>query len=611
GLRTTVGNYQTVIAEGYVNVPVSDKVAVRIAALYDARDSYFNEGTTRPAFPIQLPAGKSSSLPKFNDNISVRGTISYKPTSNLKIIVAGDYSKLRGGRYDYVRQSNFYDFPAQPSPPYPPGTGDASKPTYVNRGADAQLTMPFALPFDLERKDSSWGLRGEVTWSIGDITLTYLGSFRQYDRGGQLAFQLFDIPLLSKPDDTYKQNSQELRVSYDGSDKLKLQAGIFYFNERNRTDGPVNFGALSPLVGPIFGVMTPTNSLERRTPQNIRSDSWAVFSQGTYSLLDSLRLTLGVRYTQDKKAREGFDESRAGPVYNPATDVRFLNKGNVGFNRVTWRAGLDYDLGPQTLAFFNVSTGYKAGGTNDGCLAGSVGSNGLACARPANTSTFYYRPETLTSYESGIKGQIPSLGLGYQLTAFHYDYSNLQLLRVPSNVQDVARFENAANARNTGIELESLLRVDSHTTINTGVTYLNTELGDYTPLGAAGPNFKGRPLERAPEFTVNLRFRHTRPLLDGDITFAAGTRFSDKYFIYDYSSAVVFVQPSFFKSDAMVEYRWGSDRFSLAAYVNNIENYVEVGGIQGGSNLPGIGLIAGSAAPGQPRTWGMRAAVKF
>ena len=121
----------------------------------------------------------------------------------------------------------------------------------------------------------------------------------------------------------------------------------------------------------------------------------------------------------------------------------------------------------------------------------------------------------------------------------------------------------------------------------------------------------GNNLERAPELTANIRLRHTRPLLSGNITFAGGTRYSASYYIYDYSAAVTFRQPAFFKSDALVEYAWADNRMSLTAFINNIENNVEVGGIQSGSQVPGIGLIAGSAVPGQPRTWGIRGAVKF
>jgi iron complex outermembrane receptor protein len=611
GLRATIGNYRTVITEGYVNVPVNEKLALRFAGLYDSRESFLREGTTNPALPIPLPPSDSLSLPKYNDNISVRGTLRFDATDNLRIVISGDYADLGGGRYDFVSQRNFFDFPAQPSPPFPPGSVDASKPTFGDRSTDERLTMPFALPFDLERDEQSWGVRSEISWTLGDFAIYYLGSHRQHHRAGQIAFSLFDIPLRTNPDDRYEQNSHELRASYDNAENFQVQVGAIYFNERNRIGGPVNFGALSPFVAPIFGVTGPTTTLQRSLDRNAKTDSWAIFSQGTYSISPALRLTLGARYTNDQKSGEGFDESRAGPVFNPATDARFLNLAEIGFDRVTWRAGLDYDLAPQTLAFLTVSTGYKAGGFNDGCVAGSVGSSGTPCVRPVAADSLYYQPETLTAYEGGLKGQIDAIGLGYQLTAFHYDYKNLQLLRVTTDLQAVSRFENAATARNTGVEFESLWRLDARTSLTLGGTWLDTELGDYQPLGPTGPNFAGRPLERAPEFTATARLRHTRPLLSGNITFAVGTRFSDSYFIYDYSSAVVFRQPSFFKSDALVEFSWAEDRLSLAAFVNNIEDYVEVGGIQNGSRVPGIGLIAGSAVPGQPRTWGLRAGVKF
>jgi iron complex outermembrane receptor protein len=611
GATLTVGNYNLVQVEGYLNVPVSDRIAFRVSGLFDQRDSYYREGVTQPVLPIPLPDQDSFPLPRYTDDISVRGTLLVQPTDSLDIVVTVDHADFGGGRYDYVSQRNFFDFAIQPSPPFPPGTEDGTRPTYVDRGANAQLTMPFAFPFELDRDDKQTGVRTEVRWRPGDVEITYLGSARTFSRRGVTAFALFDVPLLGRPKDDFDQSSHELRLSYELEDRLSVQGGLYNFREKNSTAGSTEFGPLSPFVGPVFGVFTPTQTLERLLVRTTRSNSWAFFAQGTYTLVDKLRLTFGARWTHDSKTREGYDESRAGPVYNPATDVRLLDKGRANFERVTWRAGLDYDIGASTMVYGAVATGFKAGGFNDGCLEGAIGEDGLACTNPANPDNFFYEPETVTSFEAGVKAFVPTIGLGIQVAAFHYIYDNLQLLRVTQDLRSTAVFENAANARNTGLEVEGNMRVGERTDFIGSFTWLHTELGDYTPLGPSGPNFKGRPLERSPEVTASLRVRHTIPVGFGNIVLGAGTRFSGSYYLYDYSTGTIFRQPSFFKSDALVELASRDGGLTVGAFINNIEDNVEVNGIQAGNAIPGIGVIPGYAAAGQPRTWGVRLGYRF
>jgi iron complex outermembrane receptor protein len=179
------------------------------------------------------------------------------------------------------------------------------------------------------------------------------------------------------------------------------------------------------------------------------SRSKAGFAQLTYDIQSNLHLTGGVRYTNDFKSRNGSTvlyfpnqasvPSSFGSQCVGTTCTLNQNIASATFEKVTWKVGLDYDVPGLGLAYFNVSTGYKAGGFNDGCVTGS----GLGCALSA--STLYYRPEQLTAYEGGVKFKFADGKVRFNASAFHYDYSNLQLSQAATLTDPTTGAKRAAD----------------------------------------------------------------------------------------------------------------------------------------------------------------------
>jgi iron complex outermembrane recepter protein len=104
-------------------------------------------------------------------------------------------------------------------------------------------------------------------------------------------------------------------------------------------------------------------------------------------LIDHARVPLGGRYNSDDKFRYGHTVFQNTLTFDPATptDCRLQNSatiaGNITHKKFTWRAGIDADVGDCGLVYATVSTGYKAGGFGDGCLAGTI-TFGEACNQP-------------------------------------------------------------------------------------------------------------------------------------------------------------------------------------------------------------------------------------
>jgi iron complex outermembrane receptor protein len=270
----------------------------------------------------------------------------------------------------------------------------------------------------------------------------------------------------------YAQDSHELRMATHGSGPLTAQAGLYYFREES--DVLYSFRDLDAIGLPPYYVFAhgPTAAASR-----------AVFGQATYRLGDALRLTAGARYTKDAKSRVGTTNFQQAASFNPATDYKLLNAGALDTQKATWRLGTEYDLAPAALLYGSIATGYKAGGFNDGCLTGTR-ALGVDClpgfAVPADA--LFYQPETVRSYEAGIKARFWGSRASLNLAAFNYDYSNLQLSGVKI-IQGAPRYmtSNAGAASVKGLELDGQVHPTTAGRINYGLTLLDAHYVHYVP----------------------------------------------------------------------------------------------------------------------------------
>lgn len=289
-------------------------------------------------------------------------------------------------------------------------------------------------------------------------------------------------------------------------------------------------------------------------------------------------------------------------AYNLGT---FLNRFTTevtaakrSFSKTTWRAGIDYDS-PLGLVFASVATGYKAGGFNDGCEAGT----GPGCSQ--SVSALYYNPETLTAYEAGFKFKF---GPQFRLngTVFHYDYAGLQLTQSvnicgPNGNLPCSVTRNAAASKVDGVELDAELRPSNRLTVRLAANYLDAHYDSFVP--ESGVNLSGRPLDRSPKWTWAVGANYTVPVGEGRLVASAQTRFSSRYELADLGTYAYFFQPAFTKTDISLSYHAPDDRFFVSAYARNLEDSIVVTQATAGT--------FGVANFGDPRQFGVRVGTKF
>ncbi|MFM6854035.1 MAG: TonB-dependent receptor, partial [Sphingopyxis sp.] len=394
----------------------------------------------------------------------------------------------------------------------------------------------------------------------------------------------------------FQQQSHELRAAFGADSPLHGQIGGYFFREESSLE--LNIGA------PLSQIVGGANAVGFAFPQGPTvARSIAGFGQLTYDLTDDLHISVGGRYTSDDKSRNGATVVDTRNV-NTGVITRTVINENIasrGYNKFTWRAGIDYDVPGLGLVYASVSTGYKAGGFNDGCLSGA----GVGCSLTA--SALYYDPETLTAYEGGFKFRLMDNALRLNASVFHYDYSGLQIsqLAIVSGVP-ATLIRNAATAKIDGVELEAVVNPGDNTRFDFGFTYTNSRYTNFVPDSVNYPtfSFNGLPLDHAPELTASAGITQTIPLGNGgEIEASARTRLSSAYYMQDLNNLSQFRQPAFTKTDLTLTYNAPERAWFVQGFVKNLENEITLAAANSGT--------FSSATIETPRTFGVRAGIRF
>ncbi len=574
-IDASYGSFNALNATGVVNVPVSSDLALRLAVNVDRRDNFVIDGN----------AADGVTLDPYKENYSGRLSALWEPTDALSVFVVADYSKAKGVLDGAVPPSNFFKNIVDRQ------IGTFKPPTYIYQNSKSYRLLANALAQQSKRDNKDAGIMGEISYDFGPVALTYLGSYRKFDREEVINYAN-GLVMAAFPGH-YWQTSQEIRLALTGHGPFQAQVGGYYFKER------------SNILLSVYNLVGPNTALGFFRDPTI-AENKSVFGQATYQIAQDIKLTGGLRYSSDTKSRVGFTAVDSySSIVNAYNIGQFVSRtagettnAKRTFSKVTWRAGIDYDS-PLGLVFASVSTGYKAGGFNDGCEVGT----GPGCNQTA--AALYYDPETLTAYEAGFKFRIsPEARLN--ATVFHYNYNGLQLSQVanicgPNGDLPCQVTRNAAKAKVDGVEVDANLRPSDKLTVRLAVNYLDAHYESFVPED--GANFAGRPLDRSPKWTWSAGLDYRVPVGEGNVTFAAETHFSSRFELTDLGNYVYFFQPAFTRTDASVTYHAPGDRYLIGVYATNLEDNVMLTSITSG--------FFGTAGFADPRQFGVRAAAKF
>jgi len=372
------------------------------------------------------------------------------------------------------------------------------------------------------------------------------------------------------------QLSEELQLtgtSLEGD--LEWVLGLYAFHEEgDLIDFPTFAGGLLQIVG----------------PNQFNTEAYAGFAHAKYAVTEKLSITAGTRYTIENKQFFGaqrdlnslaFQLGFPLALHPDPTDTTLyfpstLNKRT--FNNLSFKAGLDYALTDDSLAYASFSQGYKSGGWTTRATVPIL-------------KAPEFNEETAETYEIGLKGQYFDHRLQTNIAAFFTNYDNLQVT-VQDGISPVT--ENAATSEIKGVEFEFQSLLSENLEINGSIGYIDAKYTSLNPGTALAKNFL---FLNTPKWSLSLTGEYTVPLKNGDsILFHVDWAYKSRVANDAENTPELIADPVNLVS-AMIRYE-AEEKWYLALGGRNLtdERY-----IVSGQNQSGIGYIGGTYS--RPREW--------
>ena len=249
-------------------------------------------------------------------------------------------------------------------------------------------------------------------------------------------------------------------------------------------------------------------------------ESLSVYGQATYNAQDNLRYIVGMRYTED---------SFSSDVTNFFGLQKYLIEDEI--DEKTGKFAVEYDVDGDTMVYASYTKGFKPGGSNL-TFGYPVDDEQNFGAQPAPQLIYpLFKSEIIDAFELGLKTDLMEGRMRANVSAFMYDYENLQF---QSTDPDVYRggVANIPESEMSGVELELIGILSDSLSMDLRISTLDTEItADYEALDnikselyffgeepqryALRENIKGNRLAKSPEFTANLGLQYNGELKSG------------------------------------------------------------------------------------------------
>ena len=559
----TAGNYKAFQAQAYVSGPiVRDKVQASLAATYTRHDDYEKN----------IVAGAQDGV--FNANRGgLRGQVRIQLSDRIDATTRADIAV----QHEHLPGPYHLRLPFAPAPLASSLVGD-----YTRVAINTPSTTRYR----------AGGISEEVNFDLGDnLTLKSITGFRwnryRLSTDNDATEQNRTIGAFFE---TEKQQSQEFDLSGKFGN-LDAVAGAYYFHDTAYTDV-----SAQPIIGPNIKINSLVHFFTR---------SYAGFAQGTYHITDNFSATAGIRYTTEKKGIDVFVTRTSRVTGATLAGFPIIFTTEPKFDAWTPKFGLDYKVSPNILLYASATKGYKSGGTN-------YAANSLATAA--------FNPESMWSYEGGFKADLLDRHLRLNMSAFHYDYKDLQ---IQSSISPgVVSIGNAAQARVSGVEAELTARLTDTLRLDANGALLRAKYSTFTrasvtaalaPLLVGDPRYNaalglydasGHRLNQAPRYSGTIAATKDFPLSSGATITARGDVYFQGRTYYDPQNTIYTSQAAYSLLNAQLGYTSPDKSFSVFAFGKNLANKHYLFAFQSNGVQP-----AGFAAA--PRTYGLTVRKNF
>lgn len=529
-----VGSYDLREIEGALNTPIGDQAAARVAFTWRDRDGFVDN----------LYSGQDARALDF---WGTRAQLYLEPHDRFDVLL-----KVYAGERDGDTLNRMTIGTLSPVAPAP-GSPRLAQLYGIHITGHQPVRGAHVTESDGPTYDRTEELGASLTMR-GDLGFAEIKAITGYGRVERDAFDDVDGSPHSVLQLGYgnvsRFISQEVRLS-DSTGRIGWKAGAHFYDERHDVDNRFRFfdclrigtcsllpvtvpGTPAAVTGyPPFGhfppVFPPAPELAGASIATAvnwgyvqENRSYAAFAEGSLHLTDRLTTTLGFRYTTERRSIDAYSDvtfieapGYAGPLrlfpgYESAT-------GSKSWDNVSGRFVAEYDLPGDVLLYASVASGFRSGNWNGGAYSSATG-----IGTPVD-------PETLASYELGLKSEWLNRRLRANLSAFYSDYKDLQVSVFANSTQMQL---NAANAEIIGAEAELTAVPVTGLTARLALGWMPT--ARYVDFNdGRGVDLSGNRMILAPELTATAALDFEYPVTQrwalsagGDVRYQARTHFT-------------------------------------------------------------------------------------
>lgn len=467
-VKAGAGSYGLLSAEGVVNVPIGDSLALRLVAQRTRRDGYMHALNSGQDYN-DLDDGSLRVALRWTPNDVLESTTIY---SAYKVDQVGDGKVVLQVSPANRLSAAFAQFrdAAEREIAFARTHGG-----YVFNSVFSPDLAPFSLgPPKSQAKASTWTLQNTTILSLGprgwlgDVTIKNIAGYRRVGQVDNFETGASSFPFPAGSGRTVsRQFSEEIQLQGERGN-LDYITGLFYFYE----SGSDSYNMSQSFPNPNF-------ALRRNRVTNTSYSGFFNVNYDLGSFVEGLSASAGARLTYDRRYWNGKNRQtvQRGPITPATTYVCVLQPGlpandgslcnlprSLSYSQPTWSLNLNYSPRNGSLIYASASTGYRSGGW-------SLAAASLASAIP-------YDPEKVTNYELGVKNDIDIAGrpTRLNLAAFYSDYRNVQrttTFLIPGGVINTTI--NAASATMKGVEGMVTTRLTPDLEISASYSYLDPQ----------------------------------------------------------------------------------------------------------------------------------------
>ena len=407
----------------------------------------------------------------------------------------------------------------------------------------------------------------------------------------------------------YRKDDSATPIDFDALPAVDVDVPAFYNNEQvsqelqllidtGRFNGLVGAYYLSAKSRTVFDVRLP-NTVTALTFGNVDTDTAALFGDFSYDLTDMLSVSVGGRYTWDRRTSQIQRNVYLGssPFFGGTTSpiVRQTDfRGSADFKQFTPRASISFKPSRDHLLYASYAQGFKGGGFDPrgvGTAAPDFNGNGINGAGGDQADIYKFlsfAPEKVTSYEVGYKASLFDRALTIALSAFHADYSDVQ---VPGSVGQVVNgiqtfvgiTTNAGKARIRGLEFEGnlvardALRDGDKLGLAWAIGYIDAKYTQF--IDARGINVANRrAFQNTPDWTISETLSYAMPVAGGMLNGSTTLSYKGNSQQFELRTPGL-DQPRYALLDASLVWNSENNRWSVGVHGRNLTNrrYVVAG----------------------------------